>query len=74
MSRAINLSLGEAEVLSKCNEAGVGVSVTEKLPSGGTRLVCTTGDGAAEMRRKFKNDIIAGKEKRFPFVRMPSAW
>ena len=74
MSRAINLTLSEAEVLTKCRDAGVGVSVTEILPTGGTRLVCTTGEGADEMRRKFKHDIIAGKQKRFPFYRMPSSW
>lgn len=74
MSRAINLTLTEAEVLDKCRAAGVGVSVTEELPSGGTHLVCTTGEGAEEMRLKFKNQIITGPVKRLPFYRARGSW
>jgi hypothetical protein len=70
MSRAINLRLDEAEVVAKCLAAGVSVSAIEKLPSGGTHLVCTTGAGADEMRLRFKKQIIDGPVKRFPFYRV----
>lgn len=67
MSRAMNVKLTETQVAAQCLAAGVSVSVLEVLPSGGTHLVCTTSEGADEIRIKFKNHLIAGKVKRFPF-------
>jgi hypothetical protein len=67
MSRAINLNLTEAEVNSRCADAGVAISAIEPLPSGGTRLVCTTVEGADIMRRKSKAVILGGHPKRSPF-------
>jgi len=74
MSRAMNLTLAEADVLAKCLEAGVSISATEELPSGGTHLVCRTSEGADEMRHKFRTKIIPGKVPRFAFYRMSSSW
>ena len=70
MSRAINLSMPEAEVTASCHEAGVSISVTETLVSGGTHLVCTTGEGAEEMRRRHRREVILERVKRFPFYRV----
>ena len=35
-----------------------------RMASGGTRLVCASGDGAAKMKRKLKSDLIAGDPPR----------
>ena len=48
-------------------KAGVKISAIEVLPSGGTHLVCLTGEGADEMRLRLKANIIPGKVKRFAF-------
>ena len=63
----MNLKLDEADVLAACEKAGVSVSTSEVLPRGGTHLVCTTGDGAEQMRRVFKKSLIEGYVKRFAF-------
>ena len=67
MSRAMNLALPEAEVAALCKSAGVTVSAIETLPSGGTHLVCVTGEGADEMRRRLKKHLIEGRVKRFAY-------
>jgi hypothetical protein len=61
MSRALNVSLTEAEVLAKCGTNHVGVSAIETLPEGGVRLVCMSTDGADQMRRKFRSHLIKGE-------------
>jgi hypothetical protein len=60
MSRALNVSLTEAEVRAKCGTNHVGVSAIESLPDGGVRLVCMSSDGAEQMRRKFRSNLIKG--------------
>ena len=60
MSRVILLSMSEGEVIAKCHDAKVGVSVIERLTSGGVRLVCMSIDGAATIRSKLKAHIIKG--------------
>lgn len=69
MSRAMNLSLAEAIVRTRCDAAGVAISALETLPSGGTRLVCTREEGADEMRIKLGSSLIEGKVPRFAFQR-----
>ena len=64
MSRAINLSMNEADVLARCQSESVGVSAIERLPQGGVRLVCMSGHGAALMRRKLKSNLIQGEVTR----------
>ena len=68
MSRAMNLTMPEATVIASCNKAGVSISAIEVLPSGGTHLVCTTGEGAEEMRGRLKAHIIQGRVKRFAYA------
>jgi len=53
--RAINLDLPEANVRQRCNDSGASISAIEPLPSGGTHLVCTTVEGADEMRLRLAN-------------------
>ncbi len=68
MSRAMNVKLSESEVIAKCATASVSISAIEALPAGGTHFVCTTSDGAATMRTKFRKDIIEGRVKRSAFA------
>jgi hypothetical protein len=50
MSRAINLSMREVDVVSRCLTERVGVSTIEPLPQGGVRLVCMSVSGAELIR------------------------
>jgi len=74
MSRALNIQLSEADVRARCHESGVSISAIEPLQSGGTHLVCTTGDGADEMRLRLGDHVIHGAVRRFPFFRARGAW
>lgn len=64
MSRAINLSMREADVVSRCLTERVGVSTIEQLPAGGVRLVCMSAKGAELIRHKLKSHVIKGEVKR----------
>lgn len=74
MSRAMNVTLAEAEVAALCKTAGVAVSAIETLPSGGTHLVCLTGEGADEMRHRMKKHMIAGRVRRYAFYNPRAPW
>jgi hypothetical protein len=65
----MNLSLAEAKVRSLSDKSGVSVSAIEPLPDGGSHLVCTTADGAEEIRTKLRKYIIEGRVRRTPFYR-----
>ena len=69
----MNLTLAPEEVTAKCLAAGVEISAIEPLPTGGTHLVCVTGDGAATMLRKFKGSLVTGRVPRFPFYVAPAS-
>lgn len=58
MSRVLFVTLDEGKVIASCLAEKVGISAIERLPSGGVRLVCMSGDGAALMTRKFKQHLI----------------
>ena len=58
MSRELFVRLGESQVIAKCEAEKVGISTIEPLPSGGVRLVCMSGHGAATMTRKLKSHLI----------------
>lgn len=67
MSRAINVSIPEADVLKRCSEQGALISAIEPLASGGTRVVLTSAEGALKMKRNFGAKlIIEGKVLRNP--------
>jgi hypothetical protein len=72
MSRAMNVSLPEEDVLAKCRDARVSVSTSEPLPDGGTHLVTTTGEGAETMRVKFRKNLMTGTVRRLPFFSRPA--
>ena len=68
----MNITLPQSEVTARCSKAGVAISAIEELPTGGTHLVTVTSDGAAAMRRAFKNNLIEGRVQRFAFMHAPT--
>ena len=64
MSRAMNISMQEADVVSICETAKISISATETLLSGGTRLVLTTSSDADAARIKFRKHLMDGKVRR----------
>lgn len=70
----MNLKLSEADVRARCHESGISISTMEPLPSGGTHLVCTTSEGADEIRLRLSDHIIEGAVRRFPFYRARGPW
>jgi hypothetical protein len=64
MSRAMQLAMSEQEVLALCASKKVAVSAIERLPGGGTRLVCRSSSGADIVRRKAKSKIIIAEQMR----------
>lgn len=64
MSRELFVTLDESDVVSRCLAEKVGISAIERLPAGGTRLVCMSVDGAAHMYRKLKSHLIHGTVER----------
>ena len=60
MTRAVYLNLSEGTVVARCLAEKVGISAIDALPSGGTRLVCMSADGAGLIRRKLKKNLLKG--------------
>jgi hypothetical protein len=61
MSRVLLVALEEAQVIARCAAEKVGISAIEPLTTGGVRLVCMSGHGAASMTRKLKGHLISGE-------------
>ena len=59
MSRAVFVSLDEGQVVARCLAKNVSISVIERLPAGGVRLVCNSAEGAGEMTRDLKKFLIS---------------
>lgn len=72
MSRALNLSLSEADVRSQCKAGRLSISALELLPDGGTRVVLTTSEEAHDARHRFRKSIIEGRVRRLAFQWVPS--
>jgi hypothetical protein len=58
MSRELYLTMDEGDLVAACLREKVGISAVERLPGGGVRLVCMSGSGADQMRRKLKTRLI----------------
>lgn len=70
ITRAMNLSLPEHEVIDRCRRNAIAISAVETLLSGGTHLVCITIEGADDARHLFRQDIIHGAVRRASFQRI----
>lgn len=66
MSRAINLNLTRDEVRVAVLKHKAVISAIEPLHPRGTRVVLTSADQAAVVRRALKADLIAGAVTRTP--------
>lgn len=64
MSRAVYLRMDEGAVVASCLAEHVGISAIERLPDGGSRLVCMSMEGAQRIRKKFKARLIDGDATR----------
>lgn len=58
MSRVVFLSLDEGKVVAHCLAAKIGISAIERLPGGGVRLVCMSGEGAGLIARQLKKNLL----------------
>jgi hypothetical protein len=69
MSRAVFLDMSEKAVIAHCEADKIGISSIRTIPSGGTRLVCMSVDGAARVRQQLKAKLMKGdvtREQRGP--------
>lgn len=64
MSRTVNLALSEDKVQAHCEKHKIDVSALEVLPTGGVRLVCSSGAGAEKIRSTLKSKLIRGEVSR----------
>jgi hypothetical protein len=64
VSRVVFLDMSESAVVARCASEKIGISAIERLPAGGIRLVCMSGDGAALIRRKLKSHVLDGSAAR----------
>lgn len=64
MTRAVNLAMAVAAVVKHCEDKGIAISVLEALPEGGVRLVCSSVDGADQIRSKLRRHILADDARR----------
>ena len=72
MSRAMNLSVTEAEVSAICTDLGISTTAIEALLPSGTRVVCRTSEGSLALRTKMRTKIIDGPVRRAPRSIAPS--
>lgn len=70
LTRAMNLTLSEQEVIDGCRRKEIAISAIETLLSGGTHLVCLTIEGADSARHLFRQSIVAGPVRRASFQRV----
>jgi hypothetical protein len=66
MSRAMNLSVNQSEVVKICGDMGIATTSIEPLLPKGTRVVCLNADGAAALRNKMRASMIEGAVTRMP--------
>lgn len=74
MTRTVNLAMAEADIVKHCHDKGIGISVIEVLPQGGVRLVCSSVDGAEQVRTKLRRLVIAGEPRRGRFRPRTPLW
>lgn len=68
ITRAMNVSLDEQQVLSLCQANSLRISAIEPLISGGTHLVLVTIEEADQARYVMREAIVTGRVKRAPFM------
>lgn len=66
MSRAMNVSLTQHEVVRICADMGISTTSTEALIPSGTRVVCRTSEGSLALWNEMRAHIIHGAVRRMP--------
>lgn len=74
MSRTLYLSLDEEKVVARCLKEKIGVSVIERLPGGGVRLVCNSTEGARRIRSVLKDQLLEDGIAREPHRPSTPLW
>ena len=69
ISRAVNVSIEEPQVLALCKKHDVVISAIEALPAGGTRVVFMNEIDAAKMIKLFKSKVMTGSVQRTHWIR-----
>ena len=64
MSRVLNIRATEAELAAMCVKLGIGVSVIEPLPAGGSRIVLDNMEATESLRCAMTKRIIDGPTQR----------
>ena len=64
MTRSMQLAMSEQDALTLCTKQKVDVSVIERLPAGGVRLVCSSRSGADTIRQKAKSKVMSVEQAR----------
>lgn len=60
MSRAININAEEVDIRATCERLGVEISMSERLASGGTRLVLNNRRDTETIAKAYRAKLLAG--------------
>jgi hypothetical protein len=61
-------------VLKQCAAMSVEISAIEAIPAGGTRLVCSSSEGAETVRTRLRTKLIKGDVQRTAFRPTRPLW
>ena len=69
ISRAVNVSVEQPQVVAMCKKHGANISAIETLPSGGTRVVLMNSADTAKIIKAFGSKVLTGTVARTHWMR-----
>ena len=69
ISRAVNVSVEQPQVVAMCKKHDAIISAIETLPSGGTRVVLMNSADAAKIIKAFGSKVLTGTVARTHWMR-----
>jgi hypothetical protein len=60
MSRALNIKAAEADIVATCKKFGIGISMIERLHSGGTRIVLNNAADTVSIAKAYGSKLLTG--------------
>jgi hypothetical protein len=69
ISRAVNVTVTQAQVVTMCKKHDAIISAIETLPSGGTRVVLMNSADAAKIIKAFGSKVMTGTVARTHWMR-----
>ncbi len=69
ISRAVNVSVEQPQVVAMCKKHDATISAIETLPSGGTRVVLMNSADAAKIIKAFGSKVLTGTVARTYWMR-----